>query len=271
MSSRTIARWTLLVALTVLLLVSTAGSALATDVTRYQQDAPGFAYTGTWNNFSNVNYSGGSYTYVTQANGPGATADYSFNGTGIDWLTVKYINQGIAQVWVDSEAPTTVDLYKVAPQAYQQVVFSRTGLTNGPHVLHIRHNGTHNAAASSPYAVGIDAVDVYTEPDLTITASAGAGGSISPNGATSVVYGADSTYTFDPDDGYHVADVLVDGVSVGAPANYTFDDVTANHTISVSFGEDPVVSTGATSALSLLLLGGLSAVVVAFVRRGSLK
>lgn len=271
MVHRSLPKLTLFVALTVLVLALGASTALATDVTRYQQDAPGFAYTGTWNNFSSPSYSGGGYTYVTQANGAAATADYTFNGTGIDWITVKYINQGIAQVWVDSEAPTTVDLYKVAPQGYQQVVFSRTGLTNGTHVLHIRHNLSHNAAASSPYAVGIDAVDVYTEPDLTINASAGAHGTISPAGAVAVAYGANRTFTFDPDTDYHVADVKVDGSSIGTPADYTFNNVTGNHTIEVTFASDRAVSTGSTSTWSILIASVFGIVAVAFVRRSSLQ
>ena len=50
-----------------------------------------------------------------------------------------------------------------------------------------------------------------------------------------VNYGASQTFTITPDTGYHVADVLVDGVSVGAVTSYTFTNVTANHTIAASF------------------------------------
>jgi subtilisin family serine protease len=71
--------------------------------------------------------------------------------------------------------------------------------------------------------------------DPVITANAGANGSISPAGATSIACGSDLTYTFTPDACHAVEDVLVDGVSVGAPASYTFTNVQGNHTISVSF------------------------------------
>src|SRR5439155_15539162 len=77
------------------------------------------------------------------------------------------------------------------------------------------------------------AVDVYT-----ITASAGAHGSIAPSGAVSVNAGANETFTITPDANYHVADVLVDGVSVGAVTSYTFTNVLANHTIDASFAVD---------------------------------
>jgi hypothetical protein len=72
----------------------------------------------------------------------------------------------------------------------------------------------------------------------TITASAGTNGSISPSGSVSVNYGSDQTFTFTPDSHYHVLDVTVDGVSQGPSATYTFTNVTANHTIAVSFAID---------------------------------
>src|SRR5204863_203955 len=69
----------------------------------------------------------------------------------------------------------------------------------------------------------------------TITASAGAGGSISPNGAVSVNCGSNQSFTITPDACYDIADVLVDGSSVGAVSSYTFSNVTASHTIAASF------------------------------------
>lgn len=69
----------------------------------------------------------------------------------------------------------------------------------------------------------------------TITASAGEHGSISPSGKVSVVKGADAAFVFQPEEGYKVADVLVDGISVGAVGSYTFEKVSGNHTISVTF------------------------------------
>jgi uncharacterized repeat protein (TIGR02543 family) len=75
----------------------------------------------------------------------------------------------------------------------------------------------------------------FTINTYTITASAGANGSIAPVGATSVNHGGSQTYTITPDANYQVADVLVDGVSVGAVTTYTFSNVTTTHTIAASF------------------------------------
>ena len=72
------------------------------------------------------------------------------------------------------------------------------------------------------------AIDTYT-----ITASAGANGSISPTNAT-VNYGGSQTFTISPNTGYY-ADVVVDGVDQGAITSYTFNNVTATHAISATF------------------------------------
>ena len=71
----------------------------------------------------------------------------------------------------------------------------------------------------------------------TITATAGEGGSITPNGDVSVKEGASQTFAITASNGYEIADVLVDGSSVGAVESYTFSDVKANHTISASFSK----------------------------------
>src|SRR5204863_167787 len=97
-------------------------------------------------------------------------------------------------------------------------------------------HATHTIAASF-------AIDTYT-----ITASAGANGSIAPNGAVSVNAGDNQSFTITPDTDYHVADVLVDGVSVGAVTSYTFTNVHATHTIAASFAIDTYTITASAGA-----------------------
>jgi hypothetical protein len=69
----------------------------------------------------------------------------------------------------------------------------------------------------------------------TITAGAGANGSISPSGAVTVPEGNNQGFSITPNSGYQVANVLVDGASVGAVTSYTFTNVLADHTIAASF------------------------------------
>lgn len=71
----------------------------------------------------------------------------------------------------------------------------------------------------------------------TIEAEAGWGGDISPDGRVSVSSGSDKTFRITADEGYEIADVIVDGESVGAVSSYTFENVRKNHTISVTFQE----------------------------------
>ncbi|MCL2164976.1 MAG: S-layer homology domain-containing protein, partial [Oscillospiraceae bacterium] len=71
----------------------------------------------------------------------------------------------------------------------------------------------------------------------TITISAGTNGAITPASA-SVADGSNQTFAIKAHEGYVVADVLVDGVSVGAVTSYTFTNVKAAHTISATFKED---------------------------------
>jgi len=69
----------------------------------------------------------------------------------------------------------------------------------------------------------------------SITASAGAGGSISPAGVSAVTSGGSQSYSIAANTGYTIAAVTVDGTSLGALASYSFTKIAANHTISASF------------------------------------
>lgn len=95
-----------------------------------------------------------------------------------------------------------------------------------------------------------DDEDSYTPPPptyYTITASAGAHGSISPTGASSVREGNSKTYTITPVYGYSVADVKVDGASVGAKTTYTFSNLSGSHAIAATFKTAGKVSLGNVS------------------------
>ncbi len=69
----------------------------------------------------------------------------------------------------------------------------------------------------------------------TITANAGANGSISPSGSVAVNYDSSQSFTITPNTGYQISNVAVDGVSQGIITSYTFTNVQANHTISAGF------------------------------------
>ncbi|MGE4484304.1 MAG: YDG domain-containing protein [Oscillospiraceae bacterium] len=122
-----------------------------------------------------------------------------------------------------------------------------TGLTNGTsYMLTVTASneigtsepGTCSAKPTKPSSHGDVPVVTTT---YTITATAGAGGTIDPEGAT-VEKGDDQTFTITADTGYEIKYVLVDGLTVGAVDSYTFEDVTAYHTIKAVFSKVEAVN-----------------------------
>jgi len=87
----------------------------------------------------------------------------------------------------------------------------------------------------------------------SITPSSGAGGTIAPGGPVEVASGSSVSFTITASPGFHIQNVLVDGVSKGVPTTYTFTDVTGNHIISASFAANSgsVVSTFPLSVTSV--------------------
>ena len=88
-----------------------------------------------------------------------------------------------------------------------------------------------NAAGS----VTTDTVVLTVKEKYTITATAGAHGSISPSGKVEVVEGSSQIFVITAEDGYEIESLTVDGKSVDAVTSYTFENVTAAHTIAVTF------------------------------------
>ena len=117
---------------------------------------------------------------------------------------------------------------------------------------------------------------------FSIDASSGPNGDIDPSGDNWVYEGDDITFTFDPDVGYMVDYVLVDGVDMGALSSYTFENVVEDHTIEVYFISDPdyvpddpddpddpdePFISGYSMYLLILVMGVSVFVSVSFIRR----
>ena len=84
----------------------------------------------------------------------------------------------------------------------------------------------------------------------------GANGTISPAENQVVTEGSSVTFTITPNEGYEIADVLVDNVSVGKAGSYTFTDVNANHTITRLLHRDSVEPGQKTYTVTLDPNGG---------------
>jgi len=72
--------------------------------------------------------------------------------------------------------------------------------------------------------------------EYTITANAYGAGTIIPAGMVMVSYGADTSFTFNPDPGHHLDSLVVDDLNHGGDSvQYKFTSIRANHTIKVYF------------------------------------
>jgi|WetSurMetagenome_2_1015567.scaffolds.fasta_scaffold00011_28 hypothetical protein len=131
----------------------------------------------------------------------------------------------IAQKTNTNPATNAGDSITVSTTArYLRVNMTYNSANNGVHISDFKAYGVLNTVIPKVYA---------------LTASAGAGGTISPSGIVSVSDGGSQSYTITPASYYQISDVLVDGVSVGAISAYTFTNVKANHTITATFSALP--------------------------------
>ncbi|MBI4714846.1 MAG: cadherin-like beta sandwich domain-containing protein [Nitrospirae bacterium] len=127
-----------------------------TIITRtwFEDNDPAVLYTGAWRTYNCVPCSGGSLSYSDVT---GATAEFSFNGTGIKWTVAKDKTFGKARVYLDVFNMGLVDLY--SPNRRYPVVLERLGLAPGPHTAVIEVSGQKNAR-STGYYIDIDAFEV---------------------------------------------------------------------------------------------------------------
>ncbi|HTX67822.1 MAG TPA: hypothetical protein VMH50_01565 [Thermoleophilia bacterium] len=212
----------------------------------------------------------GSKTFTITPNAHYHVADVLVDGSSVGAVT-SYTFDNVADDHTIS-ATFAIDTYTITPSAGAHGSISPATAQpvnwNGSQTFTITPNANYHVADVLVDGSSVGAVTTYTFSNVaanhtisatfaivtyTISASAGANGSISPDGDTSVDYGSDLLMTITPATGYHVADVLVDGSSVGAVTSYTFTSVTANHTISATFAIDTFTisaSAGAHGSIS---------------------
>ncbi len=174
----------------------------------------------------------GSHTVLNFALAPQASYSISASaGTG----------GSISPAGTTTVASGSTQTYTITPAAGYQV---SAVTVDGASVGAVSTYTFSNVAANHT----ISAIFVSNVVTYTISASAGAGGSITPAGTTTVNSGSSQIFTITPASGYQIAGVTVDGASVGAVSTYTFSNVAANHTISASFASNVVTYTISASA-----------------------
>lgn len=124
-----------------------------------------------------------------------AYAEFTFTGTGIQWIGESNFLCGIAEVYIDGEKVSTVDSF-TAPKIINQFVnFSMEGLPYGEHTIKIVATGLKNAA-STQYPgtrVLIDAFRYITDtPQVQPMAVLTGPNSVKPNAAFTMTVSVDN-------------------------------------------------------------------------------
>lgn len=139
--------------------VSLTGTASDINIEGWKIEyALGERSAGDKSGWASVGAGGASGAAYYQSSTTNDEAVFKFNGTGVTWLATKGADKGIAGVYIDGAFDSNIDLFNAAPQ-YQQSVFTKSGLSAGPHTLKIKVTGTKNVA-SSGYNVTLDACQV---------------------------------------------------------------------------------------------------------------
>jgi len=96
----------------------------------------------TWRRASSASASGRAYSVASTA---GASASFTFRGTGISWSTETAPTMGKAAVYVDGVRKATVDNYSA--KAKWNVLRTVTGLSNATHTVKVVALGTKRKAS----------------------------------------------------------------------------------------------------------------------------
>jgi PKD repeat protein len=105
-------------------------------------------------------------------------------------------------------------------------------------------------------------VNVWHYNTHTISASANSGGSVTPTGNITVIEGKNQTFSINPQAGYHIVDVLVDGISAGAVNSYTFFNISAGHAIEAIFSNRYAITSSVTTSGGIITPNGITTVDV---------
>ncbi len=240
-----------------------------------------FTSNYTWNGSSNliieVNYSNGdsggvgvntalygstpfASTLFFRADGLSAALVAAEPTAQFSYTQRNYMNIGFLRAKTVTWTPANSGL-----NVYTGTNVTATPTTTQTYTATATINGCSSAASAT----------ITVKTNYTIGASVGsAGGTITPSGLTTVCIGNSQSYTITANSGYHIASVLVNGLSQGAIGTYTFSNVISHHTITATFAPDcinvglasasantPTICTGATTTMSATGLTGTGAVV----------
>ncbi|MDB5055594.1 MAG: hypothetical protein JWM44_3644 [Bacilli bacterium] len=129
--------------------IKTSGSFMLVDaftkyatITTVNDTDSNIVYTGSWSYASGRTY--GDYqadVHYTTTNTN--YFQYTFTGTGVDYITEKDVHMGNVDIYIDNVFQQTVSCTN-ATKIAQQTVYSKTGLTSGTHTIKgVKTSGTY--------------------------------------------------------------------------------------------------------------------------------
>src|SRR5206468_2475353 len=220
-------------------------------VTRFEDTDPSVVYSGPgWRSDMYAALSNGGATASDQA---GAQATFTFTGTSVSWIGGRWVEEGIARVFLDGSFVTEVDTYSKTKEV-QVPLFTALDLADTSHTLTIEVTGRKNVASNLAFVL-VDAFDVPavtisrlqdTDPSVTFTGSGwlpGVPGDEYSGGtvAGSLTAGDQATFTFTgtgvrwlgelgPDNG-GIARVFLDGAFMKEVDTYAPSPDPGHHSI----------------------------------------
>jgi hypothetical protein len=221
-----------------------------------------------------------SYTWANT--GITYTTSGIYTGTTTNCITEK-LNLTITTISVTASA-TNVTCFGLADGTITATATGGATITvNGSALANPYGPGTYTIVATAANASGTANCTATTTVTITepiqpsITASANAGGIITPSGTTTLACGASQTYTIVPDAGYQIASILINGVNNPAAVSagsYTFTNVTSGQTIQAVFqvvaitasvlSGSATICNGQSANLSVTITGGTAPFTIVY-------
>jgi hypothetical protein len=113
----------------------------------YDDPDPRISFFGYWSH--DAQFAQAANHSVTYSDVPGASFQFTFRGTAITWVYTKALNRGIAQVFLDGQPRSEVDLYAPDTAWQSRSVFRAAG--QGDHVFEVRILNRPNPRSSGNY------------------------------------------------------------------------------------------------------------------------
>jgi hypothetical protein len=138
------------------------GVYVADPATSWTEDSSSLIYiTGKWNSATNSNFTDNSSIYSGQS---GATAEFTFYGSGIRWFALTSAYYGLVDVYIDGEYVKEVNLYSIKT-LYKQLVFEELNLEKGIHTIKLVNKGTLGDLHGKGAHINIDAFNIFEDRD----------------------------------------------------------------------------------------------------------